>query len=333
MLKKSLWYSLILTVLICCSLSLLVTPSKLFVDADGVSEIAMELDHSTILYGKNTDKKLPMASTTKIMTALIICEDCNLDEVITVPDGAVGVEGSSIYLKQGEQISIKDLLYGLMLVSGNDAACALAIHHSGSVELFVNKMNERAKQIGADNTNFVNPNGLPDDNHYTTAYDLCKISCTALKNETFAQVVSTKHYIGQFRCFTNKNKLLTTLDGANGVKTGYTEKAGRCLVSSAKRDNMQVVCVVLNCYDMFERSANIINSCFETFSVETLSKDKIFNYNGKLYSLCQDFSFVIDRRKQLTFSVCKGGNEESEVKLNIYSQNNLIFSENLFTIN
>lgn len=308
-------------------------PTYLSVQADGVSEIAMELDHSTLLYGKNIDRKLPMASTTKIMTALIVCEDCNLDEVITVPDEAVGVEGSSIYLKQGEEISVRDLLYGLMLVSGNDAACALAIHHSGSVELFVKKMNEKAKELGAENTNFVNPNGLPDDNHYTTAYDLCKIALAALKNEEFAQVVSTKHYKGQFRCFTNKNKLLTTLDGANGVKTGYTVKAGRCLVSSAKRENMQVVCVVLNCYDMFERSTEIINDCFENFSVETVSKDRVFNHEGKFYSLCQDYSFVIDRRNRLTFTVCGADNRENGAKLNIYSQNNLIFSENLFTIN
>ena len=332
MLKKSNRITIILIALICCVFSPLINNTSISAHADGISEIAMELDHSYILCGKNIDRKLPMASTTKIMTALLICEDCNLDEVIEVPSDAVGVEGSSIYLKQGEKISIRDLLYGLMLVSGNDAACALAIHHSGSVVKFVEKMNLRAKEIGAVNTNFVNPNGLPDDNHYTTAYDLCKIACTALKNQTFAQVVSTKYYKGQFRCFTNKNKLLTTLDGANGVKTGYTEKAGRCLVSSAKRGNMQVVCVVLNCYDMFERSANIIEDCFKNFSVETISCDKIFNYNGKLYSLPHDFSFVIDRRRPLSYSVCGSDNDESEAKLNIYSQNYLIFSENLFTI-
>lgn len=332
MFKKSTRLTILLIALICCVFTPFIKNSSLFAHADGVSEIAMELDHSYILYGKNIDRKLPMASTTKIMTALLICEDCNLDEVIEVPNEAVGIEGSSIYLKQGEQISIRDLLYGLMLISGNDAACALAIHHSGTVDKFVEKMNQRAKEIGAGNTNFINPNGLPDDNHYTTAYDLCKIACTALKNQTFAQIVSTKFYKGQFRCFTNKNKLLTTLDGANGVKTGYTQKAGRCLVSSAKRGNMQVVCVVLNCYDMFERSANIIEDCFKNFSVETISCDKIFAFNGKFYSLPQDFSFIVDKRKPLSYLICEGYNDESEAKLNIYSQNYLIFSENLFTI-
>ncbi len=332
MFKKLSCAILSLTALFCCSFGFIITTENYSADADGVSEIVMELDHATLLHGKNIDRKLPMASTTKIMTALIICEDCNLDEVISVPKAAVGIEGSSIYLKENEQISVRDLLYGLMLVSGNDAACALAIHHSKSVELFVEKMNQRANKLGAVNTNFTNPNGLPDENHYTTANDLCKIACSALKNETFAQVVSTKYYKGEFRCFTNKNKLLNSLEGANGVKTGYTEKAGRCLVSSCKRQNMQVVCVVLNCYDMFERSANLINESFENFSVESLSKDKIFSYKGKLCSLNKDYSFVVDKRQPIEYELCAPETDDGVAKLNIYNQNNLIFSENLFTI-
>lgn len=301
--------------------------------ADGVAEIAMELEHEKVLYAKNENAKLPMASTTKIMTGLIICEDCNLDEVITVPDEAVGIEGSSIYLKKGERISVKDLLHGLMLVSGNDAACALAIHHSKSVQNFVKAMNERAKKLGAENTNFANPNGLPNNNHYTTASNLCKIAIEALKNPVFAKVVATKHYEGDFRNFTNKNKLLNRLEGANGVKTGYTEKAGRCLVSSAKRKNMQVVCVVLNCYDMYERSENIINDCFKKYTVEQIDKNKIFTLDGKLYSLGQAYSLVVERQKQLKYKLERQSDDYSKVKLNIYIENNLIFSENLFNIN
>ncbi|MGN0818322.1 MAG: D-alanyl-D-alanine carboxypeptidase family protein, partial [Candidatus Coproplasma sp.] len=201
----------------------------------------MELYTDSLLHEKNSDARMPMASTTKIMTALIVIEDCELDEVITVPDQAVGTEGSSIYLKHDEEISIKDLLYGLMLRSGNDSAAALAIHHSGSIEAFAENMNRRAKEIGALNTNYTNPSGLPDDNHYTTAYDLCLIACTAMKNPVFQEIVGTKNYNGEFRSFLNKNKILNTLDGANGVKTGYTVKAGRCLVSSAQRDGMDVV--------------------------------------------------------------------------------------------
>lgn len=321
-----------LAVVACCFCSLSLN-GDCRASADGVAEIAMELDHGTVLHCKNAEAKLPMASTTKIMTALIVCEDCNLDEVITVDNRAVGVEGSSIYLKQDEKISVKDLLYGLMLVSGNDAACALAIHHSGEVAKFVDKMNQRAKEIGAINTHFANPNGLPNDDHYTTAKDLCLIACTALKNKIFAEVVATKHYKGEYRSFTNKNKLLKTLEGANGVKTGFTEKAGRCLVSSARRNNMDVVCVVLNCYDMFERSAKIINGCFDNYCVESVSKDRIFNFNGVSCALNKDCSLVVDKRKSLEYRVCEPDTSGAAAKLNIYSQNNLIFSENLFTIN
>lgn len=301
--------------------------------ADGIAEIAMELEHEKVLYSKNENAKLPMASTTKIMTGLIICEDCKLDEIIRVPDNAIGIEGSSIYLKKGERISVNDLLHGLMLVSGNDAACALAIHHSQSVQNFVKVMNERAKELGAKNTNFVNPNGLPDNNHYTTAADLCKIAIEALKNPIFAKVVETKHYEGDFRNFTNKNKLLNRLEGANGVKTGYTQKAGRCLVSAAKRQNMQVVCVVLNCYDMYERSEKIINDCFKKFSVEQIDGNKLFELDGKLYSLGKAYSFVIERQKRLNYKLERQPDDYSKVKLNIYIENNLIFSENLFNIN
>lgn len=309
--------------------------NKVGASADGVAEIAMELNSGNVFMQKNADKRLPMASTTKIMTALIIAEECNLDEVITVPDQAVGVEGSSIYLKHGEQISVKDLLYGLMLRSGNDAACALAIHHSGSVENFVEKMNLKAQELGAHDTHFANPSGLPDETHYTTAKDLCNIARNAMLNETFNKVVSTKSYTGEFKSFFNKNKLLTKLDGANGVKTGYTEKAGRCLVSSAKRGNMDVVCVVLNCYDMFERSAQIIESCFEKYSVEKLGADSVYFVNGKACTLGEDCYITVEKNKELEYKICLLTNLTAKgeiAKLDIYCENNLIFSHNLFTI-
>lgn len=310
--------------------------SKVNAEADGVAEIAMELTNGKILHGKNIDKRLPMASTTKIMTALIIAEECDLNQVITVPDQAVGVEGSSIYLKKDECISVKDLLYGLMLRSGNDAACALAVHHSGSVEKFVEKMNDRAKELGATQTNFANPSGLPDDEHYTTARDLCNIARQAMSNPAFAQIVSTKNYAGDYRYFTNKNKLLHRLEGANGVKTGYTQKAGRCLVSSAKRDNMDVVCVVLNCYDMFERSEAIIENCFDRFCNETISGERVFSYRGTQCRLDADYTVTIEKNKELQFEICEVKNKndrEAIAELEIYCENDLIFSHNLYTIN
>lgn len=314
-------------------LSLPVGSGSVKASADGVAEIAMELETGTILYAKNADAKLPMASTTKIMTALIIAEDCDLSEVITVPDIAVGVEGSSIYLKKDERISVKDLLYGLMLRSGNDAACALAVHHSGSPEKFVDKMNERAKELGADNTHFKNPSGLPDDEHYTTAKDLCNIARHAMNNQILKEVVSTRQYSGDFRHFLNKNKLLNSLDGANGVKTGYTKKAGRCLVSSAERENMDVVCVVLNCYDMYERSARIINNCFAKYSLETIGADRVFEYNGRQCTLDCDCKILVEKGKDIKFNVCAPDDNNAFAKLEIYCENNLIFSRNLYTIN
>lgn len=309
---------------------------KVNAEADGVAEIAMELTSGKVFHSKNENKRLPMASTTKIMTALIVAEECELSEVITVDDRAVGIEGSSIYLKKGEQISVKDLLYGLMLRSGNDAACALAIHHSGTIEKFVERMNSRAEEAGATDTNFSNPSGLPDKEHYTTAKDLCNIARSAMNNAVFSEVVSTKNYSGDFRRFVNKNKLLGSFEGANGVKTGYTVEAGRCLVSSVKRGNMDVVCVVLNCYDMFERSKALIDGCFDRYGVEIISCDKVFYYEGKPCSLDSDCTVTVEKGKDLEYKICatdKRDDKNAIAKLEVYCENNLIFSHNLFTIN
>lgn len=326
---------LLLLVFCTAAVALPMAYKTVYVEADGVAEIAMELTSGKVFHSKNAEKRLPMASTTKIMTALITAEECDLDEVITVPEQAIGVEGSSIYLKRDERISVKDLLYGLMLRSGNDAACALAVHHSGSVEKFVERMNQRAKEIGANDTNFKNPSGLPDDEHYTTAKDLCNIARTAMSNATFSQVVSTKLYNGEFRQFINKNKLLNAMEGANGVKTGYTQKAGRCLVSSAKRDGMDVVCVVLNCYDMFERSQNIIENCFERYTCEIIPADMNFIYKGKPCALNEECALIVERNKPLQFEIAApnaDGDRNAVAKLEILCENELLFSHNLYTI-
>lgn len=305
-------------------------------NADGRAEIAIELTHGTVMHERNADIALPMASTTKIMTGLLIAENCDLSEVITVPKEAVGVEGSSIYLKYDEKLSVKDLLYGLMLRSGNDAATALAIHHSGSVEQFVEVMNSKAKEIGVSDTYFANPSGLPSDKHHTTARDLCNVARYAMNNEVFAEVVGCTNYVGDYRSFVNKNKILYSLEGANGVKTGYTVKAGRCLVSSAKRGDMDVVCVVLNCYDMYERSKEIINGCFDRYRVETISADTIFNFEGIPCKLNKDYSVCFECKKPLEYKVIKTENTADNTKaiaqLQIYSEKSLIFSEFLYTI-
>lgn len=204
------------------------------------------------LHESNADRPLPMASTTKIMTALVVLEHAALEATVTVPRDAVGIEGSSIYLFENEEITVKTLLYALLLNSANDAATALAIHTAGSVEAFARLMNEKAAALKLTNTHFTNPHGLFDEAHYTTARDLALITATALGNETFAKIVSTVRYsvpqngTDATRLFLNHNRLLRTYEGAIGVKTGFTKKSGRCLVSAAKRDGLTLIAVTLN---------------------------------------------------------------------------------------
>ncbi len=312
--------------------------SSAFASANATAEIAMELTTGTTLCERNADAQLPMASTTKIMTAIIIIEDCNLDEELTVDDSAVGVEGSSIYLKKDEKIDVRDLVYGLMLRSGNDSAAALAIHHSGSIEKFVEVMNARAKKMGANNTSFANPSGLPDENHYTTARDLCEIARYAMQNETFKEVVGTKNYTGKYRSYVNKNKMLTRCEGANGVKTGYTLKAGRCLVSSCEREGMDIVCVVLNCPEMYERSSQIFDECFSTYSLVKIDENRVFMSDRVLCKVQNTCNFVAKKGETLDFKVkpIKRGKrrkqDEAVARLEISDKNGLIFEENLYSI-
>ncbi len=225
-----------------------------------------------VLYSYNENKCLANASTTKIVTAITVIQNCNnLEEEITIDDMAVGVEGTSIYLRQGERLRVIDLLYGLMLRSGNDSAVALACH-VGRYDNFIALMNKTSEIAGAKNSHFANPHGLDDPNHYTTAYDLAMITCYALQNPIFKQIVSTKQYTiketnkSETRYLTNKNKLLSSLDGCTGVKTGFTTRAGRCLVSSCERGGMEVVCVVLNCGPMFEVSKDLLNNSFVDYT-------------------------------------------------------------------
>lgn len=238
------------------------------------SMITTEAGSGRVLYEKNADSRRPMASTTKIATAITVIDNVpDLEKTVVIPDCAVGVEGSSIFLSKGETASIRDLLYGLMLQSGNDCAVALAVTTAGSVEKFAALMNETARKCGANDTNFVTPHGLHDDNHYTTARDLAKISAYAMKNATFREIVSSKRHTMPWaghdcdRVILNKNKILTTFDGGDGIKTGYTKKAGRCLVASATRDGMTIISVVLDCGPMFEECRNLMEKAFEEYSL------------------------------------------------------------------
>lgn len=315
----------------------------------------IEKESGRVLYSKNKDQKLPMASTTKVATAITVIENCdNLDETIVVNEKAIGVEGTSIYLRKDEEIKIIDLLYGLMLRSGNDSATALAYYIGGSIEGFADMMNETAKKVGANNSNFVNPHGLDDPNHYTTAYDLSKITAYALNNPIFAKIVSSKNYVieetnkSEKRYLTNKNRLLSSLEGCCGVKTGFTSKAGRCLVSASERNDCTVVCVVLNCGPMFEESSNLINSAFDKFELKKIiDKDKkIYNEyilsdkECKLFLYTdEDFHYPLQSNEfkdiKINYSVdlkdAKSGDEVG--KIDIFLKNDLIKSLKLYTMN
>lgn len=223
-------------------------------EIDVSAECAVLIESSTgdIIYEKNANNRHLIASTTKIMTALVALENYDISQTVKVSEKAVGVEGSSIYLSKNEELLMEDLLYALMLESANDAAAAIAIATAGSIDGFADLMNSKVKTLGLENTNFTNPHGLDNENHYSTAYDLAILTCNALQNETFRTIVSTyKKAIplqsdNGTRILMNHNRLIKTYEGAIGVKTGFTKKSGRCLVSAADRDGVMLIAVTLN---------------------------------------------------------------------------------------
>lgn len=321
--------------------------------------ITIEANSGRILYAKDEHKRLPMASTTKILTAIVAIENCkDLDKKYEIPKSAVGIEGSSIYLKAGEHLSIRELLYGLMLRSGNDSAVAIAEIISGSVPKFVSAMNKKCEMLGLKNTHIVTVNGLHDENHYSTASDLAKISAYAMKNSEFAEIVSTKEKTISsefdkkygYRYLKNKNKLLNMVNGADGIKTGYTTKAGKCFVGSSTRNGMRIISVVLNAKSTFNEAADLIQKAFseykmtKLFSKGNLLETEITNGKNKqkipviipndiVYPLKDkemiDITARLELKENLTAPIKKG---ESIGELKIKQENNLIFSEKLYTI-
>lgn len=215
------------------------------VGTSAASAILMDVDSGRVLYEQNADAKMLIASTTKIMTALVAVRDGNLSDTVTVSREAAYTEGSSMYLKEGEELTLETLLYGLMLCSGNDAAVAVAEHVGGSVQGFVKRMNETARELGMDRSSFANPNGLDDEKHYSTARDMAVLACAALENETVLRIASTRSITIGGRTMTNHNKLLSMMDGCLGLKTGYTRAAGRTLVSCAERNGQRLAAVTL----------------------------------------------------------------------------------------
>ena len=215
------------------------------VSTSAASAILVDVNSGRVLYEQNADAKMLIASTTKIMTALVAIREGNLSDVVTVDRETTLTEGSSMYLKEGEQLTLETLLYGLMLCSGNDAAVAIAGHVGGSQTGFVALMNEMAGALGMEHSSFANPNGLDHEDHYSTARDMARLACAAVQNETLVRIASTQTVTAGGRTMTNHNKLLRYVDGCIGLKTGYTRAAGRTLVSCAERNGQRLVAVTL----------------------------------------------------------------------------------------
>ena len=262
--------------------------SEAFADAcpqvSARSAILIDAYSGTVIGAKNPDEKMSMASTTKIMTALVAIENADISQTVSISPCAVGVEGSSIYLYEGEKLTLEDLLYAMLLESANDAAAAIAIEVGGSVEGFAELMNEKAAELGLESTNFTNPHGLDDEDHYTTARELAIIARAAMNNETFRKIVSTYkktiplNETEGVRLLINHNKLLKGYDGAIGVKTGYTKKSGRCLVSAAERNGVSLICVTLSAPDDWQDHKSLLDYGFSAYESRLLCRDGEFNY-------------------------------------------------------
>lgn len=239
------------------------------------AEKAIVIDGQTgqVLYEKNADAQSLIASTTKIMTALVVCEQCNVLDRMKIPKEAVGIEGSSMYLQEGEILTIQELLYGLMLHSGNDAATALAIYCGGTVEGFAELMNDKAFKLGLKDSHFVNPHGLDAPDHYSSARDLAVLAAYAMDNPIFAKTVSTKTVNIGNRSLRNHNRLLWSVEGADGVKTGFTKAAGRLLVSSAVRDGRRLIAVTINAPDDWNDHKTLLNRCFQDYTPRILVEE------------------------------------------------------------
>lgn len=292
---------------------------------NGISaEHAILVDAQTgrILFEKNADQRTLIASTTKIMTALIVCEQCNVLDRVKICKESVGIEGSSIYLREGETLTIQELLYGLMLHSGNDAAVALAIYCGGTVEGFVQLMNDKAHRLGLSQTHFDNPHGLDSPTHYSTARDMAALAAYAINNPIFKQTVATKNVTIANRQLRNHNKLLWRVEGADGIKTGFTKAAGRILVSSATRYGRRLIAVTMNAPDDWNDHSNLYSKGFKDFSLQKIvSKNSAVGTieiaggeSGHVQLLAvDDYYYALKEDETVTLMTCGFGFEYAPV--------------------
>ena len=255
-----------------------VPPGDELPNVTATSAIVMEASTGHVIYSRNPDKKMFPASTTKMMTLIMALENCKPNEIVTVSKNAFGVEGSTLFLETGDKIPLNELLCGMIMHSGNDAATAIAEHVDGDIKKFAEHMTKRAHELGANHTQFKNPHGLPDENHFTTAYDLALLAAHGYSLAGFEETVSAQEKIYQWihdpaKKLRSENQMLWLYRGGNGVKTGYTDAAGRCLVSAAKRDGIQLVAVVLDSYYMWNDSIALLDYGFANVGSETVIRD------------------------------------------------------------
>ncbi len=278
------------------------------------SAILMEASTGTVLYEKDPDARRLIASTTKLMTALVALENCGLEEEVTVPAVCETIEGSSMHLKAGQKLTMRELLYGLMLESGNDAAVAVAYHVAGSVEGFAKLMNERAASLGLENTHYVNPHGLNAEGHYSSARDLALIMRACMNDPLFAQIASTKTISFGGRTFTNHNKLMWSYEGMIAGKTGYTMKAGRTLVTCAERNGMRLICVTLNDGNDWADHEALLDMGFSEWVMQ--SPVKAGDILGSI-PVISGLSKSVEVRADTGFSMLTRAGEELEVTVNL----------------
>lgn len=295
--------------------------------------IIYDRETKEIIWGKNETEKRAMASTTKIMTAIVVIEKGNLSDIVTISKKAANTGGSRLKINTGDKIAVNDLLYGLMLRSGNDAAVALAEHIGESIEGFAELMNKKAEEIGLKNTHFVTPHGLDDEKHYTTAYELAILTDYALQNETFSKIVNTKSTTISInnaqRNIYNTNELLGTLNGVNGVKTGFTNNAGRCLVTSCTRNNNQIITIVLGCDTKKQRTSDsmkLIEYAFENYTrINLEEKIKIEFENWKQIN---SERIYINKGKKAKIELELQEIEKKQIPIKIGEENKIKFDIN-----
>lgn len=255
---------------VCAALALAlcapVRASQLPPETAAKAALVLHGESGTVLYEENADEPLPIASTTKIMTALVVLEACALDETVEILPEYTDVEGSGMGFSAGETYTVEELLYGLMLASGNDAAVALACHTAGSVEAFADRMNEKAAALSLRQTHFENPHGLDAPGHQSTARELALLAAAAMENETFRTIVSTAEKTIGDKTYVNHNRLLNTYPGAIGVKTGYTMAAGRILVSCARREDTELICVTISDLEDWDDHAALLDWAFDHYA-------------------------------------------------------------------